>query len=71
MNPTVTKALAVIEHHHVEHGVPTVMEMHDLREALIAYRDTGVDPETLAHDALTAQGWHVEMVDGVIYRLER
>ena len=71
MTPTITKALAVIEHHHVEHGVPSVMEMHELREALEAHGETRVDPETLAHDTLIAQGWHVEMVDGVIYRLDR
>jgi hypothetical protein len=69
MTPTLTKA--VIEYHHVEHGVPSVMEMHDLREALEAHGENGVDPETLAHDTLKAQGWRVEMVDGVIYRLER
>ena len=61
----------MIEHHHVEHGVPSVMEMHDIRKALEAHGETGVDPETLAHDTLAAQGWHVEMVDGAIYRLER
>ena len=68
---TAAAALALIEDNHVEHGVPSVMEMHDIRVALEAREEGGTDPATLAHDTLTALGWRVEMVDGVIYRLER
>ncbi len=71
LTPTVTKALALIEDHHVEHGVPSVMEMHDIRAAMEAHGETGATPAELTHDTLTDLGWHVEMVDGVIYRLER
>ncbi|MDP4026308.1 hypothetical protein Q8W71_27165 [Methylobacterium sp. NEAU 140] len=68
---TTAAALALIEHHHVEHGTPSVMEMHDIRAAMEARGEGATDPATLAHDTLTALGWRVEMVDGVIYRLER
>lgn len=71
MNATTRTALALIEDHHVEHGVPSVTDMHDIRAAMEAHGETGADPVTLAHDTLTALGWRVEMVDGVIYRLDR
>ncbi|MDP4026672.1 hypothetical protein Q8W71_29120, partial [Methylobacterium sp. NEAU 140] len=67
----IVAALALIEDHHVERGVPSVMEMHDIRAAMEARGEGGTDPATLAHDTLMALGWRVEMVDGVIYRLER
>lgn len=70
-NSATQKALVLIEDHHVEHGEPSVLEMQDIRAAMEAHGETGVDAATLAHDTLTALGWRVEMVDGVNYRLER
>lgn len=71
MNPTIVKALALIEDHHVAHGIPSVLEMRDIRTKMEAEATGRATAAELAHDTLIAMGYRVEMVDGVIYRLER
>ena len=36
MHPTIAAALALIEDHHVEHGVPSVLELREIRGAMEA-----------------------------------
>ncbi|MCJ2087262.1 hypothetical protein MKK88_14895 [Methylobacterium sp. E-005] len=71
MDPTIVKALALIEDHHVEHGIPTVLEMRGIRAKMEAEATGHATAVEMAHDTLTAMGYRVEMVDGVIYRLEQ
>jgi len=71
MDPTIVKALALIEDHHVAHGIPSVLEMRDIRVKMEAEASRYATAAELAHDTLTTMGYRVEMVDGVIYRLER
>ncbi|MBP2498334.1 hypothetical protein ABID82_007143 [Methylobacterium sp. PvP062] len=70
-DPVIVQALAIIEKHHVKHGQPSVLEMQDVEAAMGARVNGHVLPEELAQDTLEELGWHVEMVDGEIYRLER
>lgn len=71
MDPTIVKALALIEDHHVAHGIPSVLEMRDIRTKMEAEATGHATAAELAHDTLVGMGYRVEMVDGVIYRLER
>lgn len=71
MDPTIVKALALIEDHHVEHGIPSVLEMRDIRAKMEAEATGHATPAEMVHDTLTAMGYRIEMVDGVIYRLEQ
>ncbi|UIN38396.1 hypothetical protein [Methylobacterium oryzae] len=68
--PVLVQALAIIEKHHVKHGQPSVLEMRDVEQAMAGRVNDHVLPEELAQDTLEELGWHVEMVDGEIYRLE-
>lgn len=47
MDPTIVKTLALIEDHHVAHGIPSVLEMRDIR--------TKMEAEASGH--ATAQSW--------------
>lgn len=71
MDPTIVKALALIEDHHVDHGIPTVLEMHDIRAKMEAEATEQATAAELVHDTLMGMGYRVEMVGGVIYRLEQ
>ncbi|KTS10790.1 hypothetical protein SB2_12005 [Methylobacterium radiotolerans] len=71
MDTTIVKALALIEDHHVAHGIPSVLEMRDIRTKMEAEATGRATAAELAHDTLVGMGYRVEMVDGVIYRLER
>lgn len=71
MDPTIVKAIALIEDHHVEHGIPTVLEMRDIRAKMESEATGHATAAEMVHDTLTAMGYRVEMVNGMIYRLER
>lgn len=71
MDPTIVKAIALIEDHHVDHGIPTVLEMRAIRTKMEAEVSGHATPAKMAHDALMEMGYRVEIVDGVIYRQEQ
>ncbi|WP_267360025.1 MULTISPECIES: hypothetical protein [unclassified Methylobacterium] len=71
MDPTIVKALALIEDYHVAHGIPSVLEMHDIRAKMENEAIGYATPAEMAHDKLIGMGYLVKIVDGVIYRLEQ
>ena len=51
--------------------MPSVLEMRDIKARMEAGATGHATDAELAHDTLVAMGCRIEMVDVVIYRLER